>query len=76
MEALELGFLLDLAEVTVAAALARTESRGGHYRRDYPERDDGAWLKHSLATRVPGGGIELSFKPVQITRYQPTARRY
>lgn len=76
MEAVELGFLLELAEVTVAAALARTESRGGHYRRDFPERDDKDWLKHSLATQVPGGGIEMTFKPVQIGRYQPTARKY
>ncbi|HYN99360.1 MAG TPA: succinate dehydrogenase flavoprotein subunit, partial [Actinomycetota bacterium] len=69
MEGVELGFLLDLAEVTVAAALARTESRGGHYRKDFPERDDENWLKHSLIARDPAGAITKSFKPVQITRY-------
>jgi len=76
IEALELGFLLDLAEVTLAAAGARTESRGGHYRIDHPERDDENWLKHSLVARAPGGGFELTYKPVKITRYQPTARKY
>ncbi|CAN5873730.1 succinate dehydrogenase flavoprotein subunit [soil metagenome] len=76
MEAVELGFLLDLAEVTVAAALARTESRGGHYRKDYPARDDENWLKHSLVARDAAGRLTRSFKPVQITRYQPTARKY
>ena len=76
MEAMELGFLLDLAEVTVAAALARTESRGGHYRKDYPDRDDENWLKHSLVARDAAGSLTKSFKPVQITRYQPTARKY
>ncbi|HEX2150282.1 MAG TPA: succinate dehydrogenase flavoprotein subunit [Actinomycetota bacterium] len=75
-EGLELGFLLDLAEVTVAAALARTESRGGHYRKDFPDRDDENWLKHSLIARDPAGAITKSFKPVQITRYQPTERKY
>jgi succinate dehydrogenase / fumarate reductase, flavoprotein subunit len=76
MEALELGFLLDLAEVTVAAALARTESRGGHYRSDFPLRDDQNWLKHSLIGRDAAGAITKTFKPVQIGRYQPTARKY
>ena len=68
--------MLDLAEVTLAAAAARTESRGGHYRTDHPERDDENWLKHSLVARDPAGGFELSYKPVKITRYQPTARKY
>ncbi len=51
MEVVELGFLLDCADALVAAALARDESRGGHYREDHPLRDDANWLKHSLATR-------------------------
>jgi succinate dehydrogenase / fumarate reductase, flavoprotein subunit len=76
MEAVELGFLLDLAQVTVAAAAARTESRGGHYRTDFPKRDDSAWLKHSLATLNPEGGIEMSYRPVTMTRYTPQERRY
>ena len=49
LEAWELGALLDMAEVTAVAALSRTESRGGHYREDYPNRDDENWLRHSLA---------------------------
>ncbi|GAC1369083.1 MAG: hypothetical protein NVSMB32_13980 [Actinomycetota bacterium] len=76
LEAVELGFLLDLAEVTALAARARTESRGGHYREDFPLRDDAAWLRHSLATRLPDGTIELTYKPVTITRYQPMERKY
>jgi succinate dehydrogenase / fumarate reductase, flavoprotein subunit len=76
METVELGFLLDLAEVTVAASAARTESRGCHYRTDYPKRDDENWLKHSLVARGPDGKIEISFKPVTITSYQPTERKY
>ncbi|HEX2053035.1 MAG TPA: succinate dehydrogenase flavoprotein subunit [Actinomycetota bacterium] len=75
VEALELGFLLDLAEVTVAAAAARTESRGGHFRTDHPTRDDSHWLKHSLVSRGPRGPVFTS-KPVTITRYQPTERKY
>ena len=55
-DALELGFLLDCAEATVASALARTESRGGHAREDFPERDDVGWLKHTFATRRRGRG--------------------
>ena len=55
LEAREVGYLLDAAEVTVAAALARQESRGAHFREDFPERDDTNWLKHSLASRVEDG---------------------
>ena len=76
LEGLELGCLLDLAEVTAVAARARTESRGGHYREDFPKRDDAGWMRHSLATRAPGGTIELRYKPVTITRYQPMERKY
>ncbi|MEX2588107.1 MAG: succinate dehydrogenase flavoprotein subunit [Actinomycetota bacterium] len=76
MEAVELGFMLDLAEVTVAAARARLESRGCHYRSDHPDRDDGNWLKHSLSRLRSGGGVEMAFKPVSITRYTPTERKY
>ena len=76
LEAVELGFLLDLAEVTVAAARARTESRGGHYRADHPARDDAAWMRHSLAVRGPDGSIGLRYKPVTVTHYQPMERKY
>ncbi len=75
LEALELGYLLDLAEVTTASALARKESRGAHSREDYPERDDANWLKHTLAYRTEAG-VELKYKPVTITRFQPKPRTY
>jgi succinate dehydrogenase / fumarate reductase flavoprotein subunit len=75
LEANELGYLLDLAEVTVASALARTESRGAHSREDYPERNDKKWLKHTLAYRG-GRGPSLKYKPVSITRFQPKPRTY
>jgi len=76
-EALELGFLLDCAEVTIESALARTESRGGHAREDFPERDDRAWLKHTFACRSSQtGAISLAYKPVTITKFEPKARVY
>ena len=72
----ELGNLLDLAEVTTVSALARTESRGGHSREDYPKRDDENWLKHTFATMDEYGKIELKYQPVTITRFEPKARVY
>ncbi len=75
LEAIELGYLLDLAEVTVASALSRKESRGAHSREDYPERDDENWLKHTLAYRTDQG-VELKYKPVTITRFEPKPRTY
>jgi succinate dehydrogenase / fumarate reductase flavoprotein subunit len=75
LEAHELGYLLDLAEVTVAGALARTESRGAHSREDYPERDDKKWLKHTLAYKGKAGPT-MRYKPVSITRFQPKPRTY
>ncbi|HTJ76065.1 MAG TPA: succinate dehydrogenase flavoprotein subunit [Acidimicrobiales bacterium] len=75
-EALELGYLLDVAEVLVAAALARTESRGGHFRDDHPLRDDANWMRHSLAFRQPDGTIRLDYKPVAAGPYLPMERKY
>jgi succinate dehydrogenase / fumarate reductase flavoprotein subunit len=75
LEAIELGYLLDLAEITAASALARQESRGAHTREDYPQRDDERWLKHTLAYRTERG-VELKYKPVSITRFEPKPRTY
>ncbi|OFW79316.1 MAG: succinate dehydrogenase flavoprotein subunit [Actinobacteria bacterium RBG_19FT_COMBO_70_19] len=76
MEIVELGFLLDNAEPLVAAALAREESRGGHWRDDFPTRDDENWLKHSLVYREPDGSMRLEFKPVKLGTYVPAERKY
>jgi succinate dehydrogenase / fumarate reductase flavoprotein subunit len=73
--ALQLDFMLDLAEVTIAGALARTESRGAHSRRDYPKRDDENWLKHTLAYCTKEGP-RLEYAPVTITKWPPAARTY
>jgi succinate dehydrogenase / fumarate reductase flavoprotein subunit len=70
IQALELGCLVEVAEAIVAGALAREESRGAHYRADFPKRDDARWLKHTLATRTPEG-LQLSYVPVTITKFQP-----
>ncbi|HEY0775085.1 MAG TPA: succinate dehydrogenase flavoprotein subunit [Nocardioidaceae bacterium] len=76
LEAIELGFLLDLAEVLVVSALARNESRGGHYREDYPNRDDVNFMRHTMAYRQEDGNIRLDYKPVVQTRYEPMERKY
>jgi succinate dehydrogenase / fumarate reductase, flavoprotein subunit len=76
-EALELGFLLDCAEATVASAIARTESRGAHARDDHPDRDDVNWLKHTFAFRWSDGAEpRLAYRPVTITRFEPKPRTY
>jgi succinate dehydrogenase / fumarate reductase flavoprotein subunit len=74
-ETLEIGFELELAETIVAGALARKESRGAHFRVDYPKRDDAKWLRHTLATKTPDGP-KLFYRPVTVTRWQPEARGY
>ena len=76
MEAVELGFLLDVSDAIVAAALARDESRGGHYRDDHQLRDDDHWLHHSLAYREEGGSIRLENKDVKLGPYVPMERKY
>ncbi|MCS0604727.1 succinate dehydrogenase flavoprotein subunit [Streptomyces sp. LP11] len=80
LEAIELGNLLDLAEVMAVSALARKESRGGHYREDYPNRDDVNFMRHTMAYREVGADgaetIRLDYKPVVQTRYQPMERKY
>ncbi|MHA7280370.1 succinate dehydrogenase flavoprotein subunit [Arthrobacter sp. MDT2-2] len=80
LEAVELGFLLDMAKVMTAAALHRKESRGGHFREDYPDRDDENFMTHSMAYKDPSAtltsGVRLETKPVIFTRYQPMERKY
>ncbi|MEI2617158.1 MAG: succinate dehydrogenase flavoprotein subunit [Thermomicrobiales bacterium] len=75
LEALELGYLLDCSEALVAGAVTREESRGAHMREDFPDRDDTNWLKHTLAYRT-SGGLQLRYKPVVLTRFEPKERKY
>jgi succinate dehydrogenase / fumarate reductase, flavoprotein subunit len=75
LNAWEMGNLLDMAEVITVSALNRTESRGGHSREDYPERDDKNWLKHTLIWN-DNGKLKIAYKPVVITRFEPKKRVY
>ncbi len=75
LNAWELGNMLEVAELVTVCALNRRESRGGHSREDYPDRDDQNWLKHTLAWKRDGK-IVIDYKPVVITKYQPKARVY
>jgi succinate dehydrogenase / fumarate reductase, flavoprotein subunit len=76
LEAWELRNLIDLSQVTAVSALNRTESRGAHLREDFPDRDDQQWLKHTLAHFDPAGEVQISYKPVTITKFQPKERVY
>ncbi|MFW0120191.1 succinate dehydrogenase flavoprotein subunit [Rothia sp. CCM 9417] len=82
LEAVELGFLLQLAKVMSVAALHRKESRGGHFREDYPDRDDANFMKHSMVyldeqAEMEGiKGLRFDTKPVTFTRYEPMERKY
>ncbi|MBF4613809.1 succinate dehydrogenase flavoprotein subunit [Curtobacterium sp. VKM Ac-1376] len=83
LEAVELGFLLDLAEVVVYSARNRKESRGGHMRDDYPKRDDENYMQHTMAyltgdphSSLADDHITLDWKPVVVTRYEPMERKY
>ena len=75
MNALELDFMLDVAEAVANSALIRRESRGSHTRTDFPKRDDENFLKHTLAYRTPDGP-KIEYLPVTITRWQPEERKY
>jgi len=77
MEVIELGFLLDCSQATVASALAREESRGGHFREDFPTRDDKKFLSHTLVYQGDNGAVnQLRYKPVIITEFEPKERKY
>ncbi len=76
LDAIELGNMLDLAEVITLAALRREESRGAHSREDFPKRDDDKWLLHTMARYAADNEPELLYKPVTITRFQPEERKY
>jgi succinate dehydrogenase / fumarate reductase, flavoprotein subunit len=73
--AIETGFMIDVAEVATLGALTRTESRGGHARRDFKTRDDEHWLKHTMACFTPNGP-ELSYSPVNVSMWKPVERKY
>jgi succinate dehydrogenase/fumarate reductase flavoprotein subunit len=75
LQTLETGHLLDVAECIALGALNRNESRGSHARRDYPERDDATWLRHSVFSHSDDGPV-CEYAPVTITRFQPKERSY
>ncbi|MCL4542494.1 MAG: FAD-binding protein [Deltaproteobacteria bacterium] len=76
VEALEFNNILLIAEIIAKGAILRKESRGAHYRNDYPERDDENWLKHTLATLDDNGNIKFDFSKVSITKFRPQPRTY
>ena len=80
VEAIELGFLLDCSEATIHGALARTESRGAHFRLDYTKRDDANWLKHTLAYKgTKAHDVRLEYKDVILIDdpiFKPKERKY
>ncbi|MBB6097144.1 succinate dehydrogenase / fumarate reductase flavoprotein subunit [Deinobacterium chartae] len=78
MEAMELGYLLDVSEAMTYSALNRKESRGAHAREDYPDRDDEGWLKHTMAFRdlAAPGKVNIRYKPVVLGRFEPKPRVY
>src|SRR5438477_429429 len=73
---IELGYMLDCAEMITKSAIERKESRGAHSRLDFPERNDADWLKHIVLTRQPDGSEKMSYLPVTITEWQPQERKY
>jgi succinate dehydrogenase / fumarate reductase flavoprotein subunit len=76
LDAIELGHLLDLAEVITRSALNREESRGAHSREDFPERDDKKFLVHTMARHDADKGPQIFTKPVTITKFEPKERKY
>jgi succinate dehydrogenase / fumarate reductase flavoprotein subunit len=76
VDTLELGGMLELAEVTALTALKRTECRGSHWRTDHLGRDDEQWLRHSMASYNPGGRPDVTYQDVLITTYPPQKRAY
>lgn len=76
LEAIELGNLLDTAEIVAVSGIARKESRGAHAREDFTERDDVNFLQHTFATKDSSGKIALDYRPATITKYQPKKRVY
>ena len=72
---IEFGYMADITEVITLGALLREETRGSHFRRDFPKRDDAGWLKHTLIS-LKDGKPEVSYRDVQITKYQPQERKY
>ncbi|MDO8754006.1 MAG: succinate dehydrogenase/fumarate reductase flavoprotein subunit, partial [Anaerolineales bacterium] len=73
--AIETGFMIDVAEIATLSALTRTESRGGHARRDFQVRDDENWLKHTMA-HFTSDGPKLDYIPVDISMWKPVERKY
>src|SRR4029079_3719895 len=73
---IELGYMIDCADLITKSAIERKESRGAHTRLDFPDRDDENWLKHIVLTRQPDGSEKMSYIPVTITEWQPQERKY
>jgi len=73
--ALELPMMIELATIICEGALARTESRGSHFRTDHKSRDDGNWLKHTVAT-CAANGPQLRYRDVDLSKYEPRERKY
>jgi succinate dehydrogenase / fumarate reductase flavoprotein subunit len=76
LDAIELGHLLDLAEVITRGALNREESRGAHFREDFPERDDAKFLAHTMIRYDAAKGAQIFSKPVAVTQFEPKERKY
>ena len=72
----ELDNMLDIGHTIVLGALLREESRGAHSRRDFPERRDAEWMKHTVATLGKDGKPNISYKDVTFTQYEPMERKY